>query len=270
MTNAIYHQTVLNNKVYQRDLNRKNQNQIEEYSYSFDDLIRQHPNIPELTAFIGKSGGMPILFDLEDPRPGSILIVNDHLPFIRKLMTVMMKSLVTYSQPTSLQFVTISHYPEKWMETIQEFDPQYSFCAGVSGEYENSAEDWIHYLAKKADDRLSGRNSGPTAILFIDDSELINHLNIQTRLNFEWLLANGASSRIWVVSGLDIRKNPDLMHPFDHHKTRIYGHIDRNLSEMKSKIMPAGILEQLQPERNFATKIGSNWVRFWAPKLQGN
>lgn len=270
MTNAIYHQTVLNNKLYQKDLSWKNQNQFEESSYSFDELIHQHPNIPELTAILGKSGGMPILFDLEDPRPGSILIMNDHLPSIRKLMTVMMKSLVNYSQPTSLQFVTISHYPEKWMETIQVFDPQYSYCAGVSGEFENSAEDWIHYLAKKADDRLSGRNHGPAAILFIDDSELINHLDIQARLNYEWLLANGASSRIWVVSGLDLKKNPDLLHPIDQFKTKIFGHFDGNLSEGKSKFLPSGILAQLQPERNFVTKISSNWVRFWAPKLQGN
>lgn len=270
MTNAIYHQTVLNNKIYHRELNRKNQNKFEESSYTFDELIHQNPNIPSLTAILGKSGGMPILFDLEDPRPGSILIVNDHLPSIRKLMTVMMKSLVTYSQPTSLQFITISHYPEKWMETIQVFDPQYSYCAGVSGEYENSAEDWIHYLAKKADDRLSGRNAGPAAVLFIDDSDLINHLNIQARLNYEWLLANGASTRIWVVSGLDIKKNPDLLHPIEQHKTRIFGHVDSQQSATKSELMPSGVLEQLHPERNFATKIGSNWVRFWAPKLQGN
>lgn len=269
MTNTIYPQTALNNKFYQKELSRKNQDTHGESDYSFNELVQRHPNIPELTAILGKSGDMPILFDLEDPRPGSILIVNDHLPSIRKLMTVMMKSLVTYSQPTSLQFITISHFPEKWMETIQVFDPQYSYCAGVSGEYENSAEEWIHYLAKKADDRLSGRNHGPAAVLFIDDNELIGHLDIKARLNYEWLLTHGASSRIWVVSGLDIRKTPDLLQPFDHHKTRIFGHIDRNLSETKSKLLPAGILEQLQPERNFVTKIGSNWVRFWAPKLQG-
>ena len=270
MTNAIYQQPILNNKLHHRELSRNYQNQQDESVYSFDELIHQHPNIPELSAILGKSGEMPILFDLVDPRPGSILIVNDHLPSIRKLMSVMMKSLVRFSHATSLQFITISHYPEKWMETIQFFDPQYCYCAGVSGEYEKSAEDWIHYLARKAEDRLSGRNLGPAAILFIDDCELISHLDIQARLNYKWLLANGAASRIWVVSGLDLRKNPDLLQPIDHYKTRIFGHVDRNLSSTHAKLIPAAISEQLQPERNFVTKIGSNWVRFWAPKLQGN
>jgi hypothetical protein len=73
-----------------------------------------------------------------------------------------------------------------------------------------------------------------------------------------------------VVSGLDLKKNPDLLHPIDQFKTKIFGHFDGNLSEGKLKFIPSGILAQLQPERNFVTKISSSWVRFWAPKLQGN
>ena len=268
MTNVISSQAVLNNKQYQKELSRNKANQYEDSAYSFDDLIRQFPNIPESTAYLGKSGRMPVLFDLEDPRPGSVLMVNDHLPSIRKLMTVMMKSLVTYSQPSSLQFITISHYPQKWMDTIQDFDPQYLYCAGVSGEYEDAAEDWIHYLAKKADDRNSGRNTGPAAILFIDDCDLINQMGIQARLNYEWLINHGAAARIWVVSGLDLGKNPDLLKPFDQYKTRIFGNIDRKLASNYSNWLPNGLLECLHPERNFVTKINSNWVSFWAPKLQ--
>lgn len=269
MTNATYHQTVLNTNLKQKKLSRNQVGQQEEDGYHFDDLLHQYPTFPECTALLGKSGRMPVLFDLEDPRPGSVLMVNDHLPSIRKLMSVMMKSLVTYSQPSSLQFITISHYPDKWMETIQNFDPQYLYCAGVSGEYEDAAEDWIHFLAKKADDRISGRNSGPAAILFIDDCDLINQMDNQARLNFTWLLQHGASSRIWVVSGLDIRKNPNFQQPFEQYKTRIFGHVDSDLVLPHSKWLPGGLLERLHPERNFVTKIGSNWVQFWAPKLQG-
>jgi hypothetical protein len=268
MTHVISSQAVLNHKQHQEELSREKSRRYEDAAYSFDNLVRQFPNIPEATAFLGKSGRMPVLFDLEDPRPGSILMVNDHLPSIRKLMTVLMRSLVTYSQPSSLQFITISHYPQKWMETIQDFDPQYLYCAGVSGDFEDAAEDWIHYLAKKADDRISGRNTGPAAILFIDDCDLINQLDIQARQNYAWLLNHGAAARIWVVSGLDLRKNPGLHQPFDQYKTRIFGHIDRNLASNYSKWLPDGLLESLHPERNFITKINSNWVSFWAPKLQ--
>ncbi len=268
MANRMLDQTVVNNNLRSREVHRNEMEQPIESGYSFEDFVLQHPNIPEATAILGKSGNMPVLFDLEDPRPGSVLMVNAHLPSIRKLMTVIMKSLVIYSHPSSMQFIMISHYPEKWMETIQDFDPQYLYCAGVNGEYEDAAEDWIHYLSKKANDRISGRNSGPAAILFIDDYELINQMDVQARLNFEWLVEHGASSRIWVISGLDLRKNPDLQKPFEQFKTRIFGHIDRSSASKHSKWLPKEKCEGLNPERNFITKIGSKWIPFWAPKLQ--
>lgn len=268
MTNAIFQPTILNNPVFQNECNWKQQATSEVTDFTFEELISQFPNIPETTAILGKIGRMPILFDLDDPRPGSVLIVNDHLPYIRKFMTVIMKSLTSYSQSTSFQFINISHFPEKWMELIQEFDPQFSYCAGVSGDYENSAEDWIMYLAKKAENRNSGRNNGPAAILFLDDFNLVDSLDIRARLNFEWLLKHGSSSRIWIISGLDIRKNPKKYNQIDQFKTRIFGQIPSNTASLGG-IAPITELEQLHPERNFLTKIGSNWIRFWAPKLQG-
>ncbi|MDO9087510.1 MAG: hypothetical protein Q7U53_14975 [Anaerolineaceae bacterium] len=268
MTNAIFHPTILKKDVYQKECHREKQAKSNVTDFTFEELINLFPNIPETTAILGKIGSMPILFDLDDPRPGSVLIVNDHLPSIRKFMTVIMNSLASFSQPTSFQFITISHYPEKWMELIQEFDPQFTYCAGVSGDYESSAEDWIMYLAKKAEDRHSGRNNGPAAILFLDDFDLVDSLNIQARLNFEWLLKHGSSSRIWIISGLDIRKNPQKYNQIEKFKTRIYGQIPSNTASIKG-LAPITELEQLHPERNFLTKIGTNWIRFWAPKLQG-
>lgn len=268
MTNAIFHHTISKNAVYQKEINRKKLSTSEITDFTFEELIYQFPNIPETTAILGKMGSMPILFDLDDPRPGSVLIVNDHLPSIRKFLTAIMKSLTSFSQSTSFQFITISHYPDKWVELIQEFDPQFKYCAGVSGEYESSAEDWIMYLAKKAQDRITGRNKGPAAILFLDDFDLVDSLNIQARLNFEWLLKHGSSSRIWIISGLDIRKTPQKFNQIEQFKTRIFGQISSDTTSIKG-IAPITELAQLQSERNFLTKIGSNWIRFWAPKLQG-
>ena len=267
MTNATYPHTLINKKYYQNEIDKRTQINNNENQLSFDELVRQHPNIPELTALLGKSGRMPLLFDLEDPRPGSIIMVNDHLPSIRKLMTVIMKSLVTFSHATSVQFITLSHYPEKWLENIQVFDPQFSYCAGVSGDYENSAEDWIHYLTNISKDRLSGRNKGTAAILFIDDCELINKFEIQTRLNFEWLLRNGASARIWVISGLNLQNNLDPQSLLSKYKTRIFGFFDRNQSTNINKFVPNEYVKNLAPERNFVTKISSSWIQFWSPKL---
>jgi hypothetical protein len=264
MTNLSYQSAIID-----RQLNNRVENQTTENAFSIDTVIKQFPNIPEATVVLGKAGHMPILFDLDDPRPGSLLIVNDHLPSIRKFLTVMMKSLIAYSHPSSFQFVTLTHYPEKWVDLIQEFDPEFSYCAGVSGDFEKSTEDWIMFLTKKAEERRNGRNNGPAVILFIDDFDFTQNLDMHVRINLNWLINYGASSRIWVVSGLDLRKNPDDMAHIDQFKTRIFGQLPTIKAFDFSKYVPKREIEQLFPERNFVTKIGNNWVRFWAPKLQG-
>jgi len=264
MTNLSYQSTIL-----ERHLNHRVGNLTNTNEFSIDSLIKQFPNIPEATAILGKAGQMPILFDLDDSRPGSILIVNNHLPSIRKFQTGMMKSLISFSHPSGFQFVTLSHYPEKWIDLIQEFDPEFAYCAGVSGDFEKGTEDWIMYLTKKADERRNGRNTGPAVILFIDDFDFVQNLDMHVRINFSWLINNGASARIWIVSGLDLKKNPEDIEQINLFKTRIFGQLEPKIASKINKFVPMNEIEHLFPERNFVTKISSNWVRFWAPKLQG-
>jgi len=269
MANATFRQTLLKENFNQIDLVKSHHSIHSDADFSFDLMIKQHPNVPDGIAILGKAGKMPILFDLSDPRPGSILVVNDHLPSIRKFFTVIMRSIIEFSHSSGVQFITISHYPDKWMDTIQGFDPQFVFSAGVSGENEKSAEDWIFYLAKKAEDRRSGKNNGPAAILFLDDWNLINNFDIKTKLNFEWLVKYGASARIWVISGLDVSKENEIHPNLNLFKTKIFGYIDQKRQVINQIDIPMEMIRDLAPERNFLTKIGANWIRFWAPKLQG-
>lgn len=265
MTHLSYQSRLINNQA-SRKINNPSNDRI---YYSFDTLIKQYPNIPESTAILGKTGNMPILFDLDDPRPGSILLINDHLPSMRKFQTVILKSTISNSHPTNFQFVIISHYPEKWMDLIEEFDPEFSYCAGISGDYENSTEDWILFLSKKAEERLTRKNYGPAVILLIDDFEQISKLDLHVRINLDWLIKHGAASRIWILCGLDIQKNPEGIDKIKTFKTRIYGQIQTHAQSALNEFIPKRELEKLNSDQNFVTKIGSNWVHFWAPILQG-
>jgi hypothetical protein len=263
MTHLSYQSTILN-----RQIGKQYDKQSSEAVFTFDSLIRQYPNIPESTAILGKSGEIPILFDLDDPRPGSVLVVNDHLPAIRKFLTAVMRSLVSFSHPTNFQFITISHYPDKWLDLIQEFDPEFAYCAGISGDYETSTEDWIQFLSQKAEERSSGRNFGPAVILFIDDYDLIQNLDLHVRIHFDWLLKHGATSRIWIMSGLDLKKNPDGVNQINQFKTRIFGQMEPKISANLDDFVPKSELVKLTSDLNFVTKIATNWIRFSAPKLQ--
>src|SRR5665648_691982 len=169
---------------------------------------------------------IPVMFDLRDPGTGSILIINDHLPSIRRLMLTMIRSLTVFNSPQDFQYVIISEYPHKWLKLISEFDPEYAFCSGIAGGFEDSTEDWILYLSQRVEDRINGRGQGPSVILFIDDVAQLEQFDLQVRLNYDWLVKHGARMKIWMVAGMDMTKGKNEYKLIKEFNTRIFGQMD--------------------------------------------
>ena len=238
--------------------------------FSMVDLLNKFQHLPDQTALLGVvNEEIPVMFDLCDPGPGSILMINDHLPSIRRLMVTMIRSLNQFNSPKDFQYVIISEFPDKWMKLISEFDPEYAFCSGIAGGYEDSAEDWILYLSQRVEDRINGRGQGPSIILFIDDVAQLEQFDLQVRLNYDWLVKHGARTKIWMVAGMDLTKEKSKFQFVKQFNTRIFGQLNPTFFSKLKDFAPQSILESLQPNRHFASKIGSEWIRFWAPKLQG-
>lgn len=248
---------------------RLNRNQALHPTITLDELTMTTRNIPLGTGLLGIAANKPVLFDLFDPAAGSILVVSQHLPVVRKLFTVLMHSLIDHACPSFFQFVVISGYPQKWIDILQKFDPHFKYCAGVIGDCESEVDDWICFLAEKAQERQSGRNPGPAAILFVDDLALILKLNPRAQAQFEWLRKNGSQSRLWVFAGLDFHKDPDLVSEINLFKTRIFSSFPESFKTRLNGNFPDDLIGMPGEERKFITRIGHEWVPFWAPKLQG-
>lgn len=237
--------------------------------YSLDDLTINSFYLPMHSIFLGLAGAdMPILFDWTDPKTHSIIIVEDDTTSIRQLMLSMIRSLAIKNSPEDIQYIMISDDPDQWMNSISRSDTNFEYCAGVVGSNEISAEDWIIYLAQKAEKRLQGKDWGASIILFVEDNAMIGNFDIQTKLNFEWLIKYGARVNIWIISGLNVRNEIDLLPKIELYRVKIFGNSDPKYRYRINNFVPASILDGLQPERHFVTKIGSEWIRFWAPKLQ--
>lgn len=238
-------------------------------NYQMDEVLNKKLFLPAHSMFLGLAGiDQPILFDWKDPKPHSLLIIDDKTESIRRLMLTMIRSLTLTTKPEDIQYISISDNPDKWMELISEFDQNYEFCAGVVGSNEISAEDWIIYLAQKTEKRLEGKQWGATIILLVEDNSIIDNFDIQTRLNFEWLIKYGAKVNIWTISGLNIQNTKGSIPMSEIYRSKIFGRIDPMFFEKMKNIVPVSVLNELQSDQQFVTKIGSEWIRFWAPKLQ--
>ncbi len=238
--------------------------------YSVEILLQRATFLQAKSALLGiGTDNMPMAIDLTDERLRSLVIVNDHLPTIRHLMHTTIRSLQQGNSPLSLQYIVVSDLPEKWMAKIHEFDSNYDFCAGVVGGDEISAEDWVIYLAQKVEKLMQTPKENATIILFVDDLAIIERMDYQTRMNFEWLLKYGAQVNIWVFAGLDFLKVDQPMLWLEVFKTRIYGQMNTVHIQKLSKYVSNKDLIALKDRNYFISKIGTNWVPFWAPKLQG-
>ncbi|MAT43482.1 MAG: hypothetical protein CL609_14190 [Anaerolineaceae bacterium] len=268
MTELTFDQNFVKKNERILDYVRKN-NLMKDYrEYSLDDLLTKYQHLPEKTALLGLAGqDSPVLFDLEDTKPQSILFANDHLPSLRRLMMVMINSITQYNRPDQIQYLIVSEYPDKWTEYIQKFDPQFDFCSGIVGGYETVAEDWVLYLSQLADARHHGRQLGPTILFFMDDLNQLEQLDVQVRLNYEWLVRNGAKVQVWPLAGINLENQLVMEKYGQQFKTRIIGQTDEKVLLPYKKAFPPALINQLKPNRNFMTRIGSEWIQFWVPKL---
>jgi len=238
--------------------------------FSFDQVMQRVEHMPAHSLFLGMAGDeLPVYFDWKDSKISSLLLINDHISSIQRLMQTMIKSMSLVNSNEDIQYIMISNSPDHWMKLIAEGDPNYDFCGGVVGSEEIGAEDWIIYLAQKVEHRLNGRQWGASIILFLDDYSIIDKLDIRTRMNFEWLVKYGARVNIWTIAGFDVSKCDRINLVLGQFSTKIYGQIESKLHPKLNEHIPSPILDTLFPNRHFVTKIGSEWIRFWAPKLQG-
>lgn len=239
-------------------------------TYTMDILLQRVPFLSEKQAVLGiNDERQPILFDLNNSRLQSLLIINDHLPSIRKLILTIIRSLRFANSAFKLQYIVISDLPDKWMAGIAEHDQNYEFCGGVVGGDELSAQDWILYLAQKVEQRLYQKEESATIILFVDDLAIIERMDDLARKNFSWLLKYGAMANIWVIAGLDLQKVDDPARWLPSFTSKIFGSIAPAFRQLVAEFISEKLLSQLSERHCFITKTGSQWIRFWAPKLQG-
>jgi hypothetical protein len=238
--------------------------------YSFEQILQNDIQIPAHSIFLGLAGEqLPVLFDWKNAKTNALLLVNHHVPSLREFMLSMIRSLSIANSAEDVQYIMISDSPDYWMDRIAKHDPNYDFCAGVVGSDEMSAQDWVIYLAQKTEHRLNGRQWGASIFLFVDETSIIDGFDIQTRLNYEWLLKYGARVNIWPIAGVDVQKCSQLDSVIAGFQTRIFGQIDPYFNEKIGDCVPSAVVNALQANRHYVTKIGSEWIRFWAPKLQG-
>jgi len=215
--------------------------------------------LPREALFLGiADDALPILLNLNDPVPGPLLVSADEGAGKTAFLKLVAKALIELRHPNDVQFGALTAYPEEW----KGFD-QSAHCAGIFPVYHKSAMDFILSLGEWAHTNKSRQS----VVLLLDDLTRVEGADPEAKDTLRWLLLRGPARRVWPIVTLNPARGESVLPWLELFRTRIFGTIkDAGLAEPLAR-SAGGELESLVKGSQFAMLEGSNWLRFWIPRL---
>jgi len=229
------------------------------YVPTLDEVLGKLGVAPDGALFLGMaSDGLPVLLNIYDPIPGSILITGAEgvgkTNFLKSLASVTIRMF----DPHDLQFGVLTASPQDWAG-FEHFE----HCATIQPIYENSAMDFLASLNSWA----HSNRSKQSFLLLIDGLDKITSWEKQSINDFRWLAMRGPSRRVWPIASI----NSNLLRTADvlttEFRTIIYG-------STRADVIPTTLTKPLQEEldelntnNHFLMKEGNDWLKFWVPRL---
>lgn len=231
---------------------------------TLNEFIRQLPRAPKRTAVLGRTtDGLPLLFNLADSRPGSLLVVSDRSSRKTTLLKVLAASLAQLNRPEDVRFAVISRQPAEWEELEGRFP---SHFMKITADHGPAAEELIYHLCDLVEARQNGMHIGTAYVLLIDGLDSLSKMDVDVSSNFEWLVRCGAQQQIWPVAALDSCDFMPSARFTELFKTRIVGRVAD--SQIASRLMPPSYHRTWDDDGRqlFTVRIHQHWMQFSLPE----
>ncbi len=213
--------------------------------------------LPPFTSVLGIcKDGLPLLVDLRDPSPGSILIQGDAHSGKARLMQSYLLSVGYLNPPDRVAMSVISPVPGLF-EKIEKLPN----CRAVLSAYERDASELVVEFSALAEQRKYGRHPGPVELLVLHDLPVfVQNNDYEVNAYLKWLIEHGPGSSIWTIASV---KSSQLWRIHN----RYYEAFGTYLT---GSTKPASLLVDRETTDNeallgfFATHLGDERVHFWS------
>lgn len=232
---------------------RRDSTAIQSSPSNLKQILRKIGPLPACSALIGKCfDGLPFLWDMTDPTPGSILISGGRFSGKSAILRTILASAAIMNSPGQVQFYVIT-------PNMGSFDSVYGFpnCKGQVSTYDRASTSLVIRLSELAEQRKSGRNRGATVLLAIDDLDImLDYHEHELKSYLKWLAVNGPYSNVWPVAAVNPanvdERDYDLLEEFG---TRLSGSQEIVAYHSDSSSLGPG---------EFTAGVGGEYFRFSA------
>lgn len=227
---------------------------------SLSEVLADFASLPRSALFLGiADDALPILLNLHDPVPGPILVSADEGAGKTAFLQVVAKALIELHDPSEVQFGVVTAYTEEWKRFEQS-----PHCAGIFPAHHKSAMDFILSLGEWA----HANKSRQSVVLLVDDLSRMEEADPEAKDTLRWLLLRGPARHVWPIVSLNPSQSEDILPWLEFFRTRIFGTIKNTRLAGPITRFAGGELEALVKGSQFAMLEGSNWLRFWIPRLE--
>jgi hypothetical protein len=222
---------------------------------TLDDILVDFPYLPVQTAVLGQGeDGYPVLFDLNDPRPGPLLVTAENGCGKTNLLKVVASSLARNNSRYDVQVSILSPKPEEW-----------GGYGGIFPTWERAAGDQVVELAAIAEQRRWGRELGAAQVLLLDGLEQVKRWDDDPQIYFDWMLREGPAMGVWTIATVSPEESLSLGRLMTGFRTRLLGRVDAHSTARRLAQSDEGPQRAMTGVGKFSVQIGGSWLAFQAP-----
>ena len=224
---------------------------------TLENVLANVTPLPDYGLFLGvASDGLPLLLNLRDPGPGSLLILGDARTGKTDFLQGIARAASLAHRPRFLRFAVVTPFPEEWAgwNNLPHF-------LGLWRPDDQGLKDLFFDLSTRAQDQ----NKSETLLLLVDDLNSLMDLESTLLENLHWLLAYGAAGQVWTIATLNADQALSLPNWVGAFRTRIFSRIGNPEIAGKFTSKPDANLGTLHSGTQFCIREQTHWLRFWLP-----
>ena len=224
---------------------------------TLSEVLAEITPLPLEALFLGitNENGLPVILNLHDPVPGPLLVAADKGAGKTAYLKMIAESLKELHDPSDVQYAVITTRPKEWRRYEST-----KHCAGIYSAQDKSTADLILSLGEWA----HANKTQQSIVLLVDDLSSMADIDPEAKDTLRWLLLRGPAKHVWPIVTLAPNQSDSVAPWLEFFRTSIHGQTQGTYPRDEFHHPE---FDNLVPGSQFVIREGTNYLKFWIPRL---